>query len=316
MSAIKLAIVGVGKIARDQHLPVLAGDSDYEVVAAVDPNNRIDSLPSYPDIDSLLCERTEIQAVAICTPPQARYEIARHALEKGCHVLLEKPPGATLTEVAALAELARERSITLFATWHSREAAAVEPARAWLAQREVRLVKVTWKEDVREWHPGQRWIWRAGGFGVFDPGINALSIVTHILPRPILLQSAELSFPSNCDMPIAARLVLQGPAGLPVLAEFDFLQPGPPSWDIDVETSAGRLQLSKGGSAMRIDDEPVLHETDREYARIYARFAALIRERRIDVDIAPLRLVADAFLCGQRVTVEPFFDEAPGSAAQ
>ena len=46
----------------------------------------------------------------------------------------------------------------------------------------MKRLLVTWKEDVRHWHPGQQWIWEAGGFGVFDPGINALSIVTKIMP--------------------------------------------------------------------------------------------------------------------------------------
>ena len=42
--------------------------------------------------------------------------------------------------------------------------------------------RIIWKEDVHHWHPGQRWIWEPGGFGVFDPGINALSVLTEILP--------------------------------------------------------------------------------------------------------------------------------------
>ncbi|RAG46972.1 gfo/Idh/MocA family oxidoreductase, partial [Burkholderia multivorans] len=91
-------------------------------------------------------------------------------------------------EVAALEALARSRGLTLFATWHSRCASAVEPARAWLATREIRAVQVRWKEDVRRWHPGQQWIWEPGGLGVFDPGINALSIVTRILPRELVLR--------------------------------------------------------------------------------------------------------------------------------
>ena len=92
--------------------------------------------------------------------------------------MLEKPPGATLSEVQALVELAERQNVALFASWHSREAAAVESARHWLGSRHLRKVRVSWKEDVRVWHPGQTWIWKAGGFGVFDPGINALSILT------------------------------------------------------------------------------------------------------------------------------------------
>jgi D-galactose 1-dehydrogenase len=222
--------------------------------------------------------------------------------------MLEKPPGATLNEVAALIDLAKERKLALFATWHSREAAAVASAREWLTKRRVRNVTVTWKEDVRVWHPGQTWIWKAGGLGVFDPGINALSILTRILPQPLVLQEAELSFPSNCDTPIAARLQLRGPEGLPILAQFDFRQTGPQSWDIEAQTDGGRMLLSKGGSVMRVDDQIVVEAPDREYARLYAQFEPLVRERRVDVDLAPFRLVADAFMCGRRVSVEPFIE--------
>ena len=308
MSAIKLAIIGAGKIARDQHLPSLAANADYQLVAAASPHNKLDGIPNYKDIETLLREQPDVEAVSICTPPQVRYDIARYALEQNRHVMLEKPPGATLNEVAALVDLAQQRKLALFATWHSREASAVEPAREWLAKRKIRKVLVTWKEDVRVWHPGQAWIWRAGGLGVFDPGINALSIITRILPQPLLLQDAELSFPSNCETPIAANLTLQGPQGMAVRAEFDFRQTGPQSWDIDIETDGGRLLLSKGGSVMQVDGKAVVSAPDSEYANLYARFVPLVRERRLDVDLAAFRLVADAFMCGRRVTVDAFIE--------
>jgi len=308
VSAIKLAIIGAGKIARDQHLPSLAANADYQLVAAASPHNKLDGIPNYKDIETLLREQPDVEAVSICTPPQVRYDIARYALEQNRHVMLEKPPGATLNEVAALVDLAQQRKLALFATWHSREASAVEPAREWLAKRKIRKVLVTWKEDVRVWHPGQAWIWRAGGLGVFDPGINALSIITRILPQPLLLQDAELSFPSNCETPIAANLTLQGPQGMAVRAEFDFRQTGPQSWDIDIETDGGRLLLSKGGSVMQVDGKAVVSAPDSEYANLYARFVPLVRERRLDVDLAAFRLVADAFMCGRRVTVDAFIE--------
>src|SRR3546814_6110916 len=91
--------------------------------------------------------------------------------------------------------------------WHSREAAAVEPALAWLADRTIRRVAIAWKEDVRVWHPGQEWIWESG-IGVFDPGINALSVLTKLIGDTVLLDTAALRFPSNRAAPIAADLTL------------------------------------------------------------------------------------------------------------
>jgi D-galactose 1-dehydrogenase len=45
-----------------------------------------------------------------------------------------------------------------------------------------------------------------------------------------------------------------------------------------------------------------------EYTRLYAKFAALVKGRRIDMDLSPMIHVSDAFLLGRRVTVEPFVE--------
>src|SRR5688500_17441145 len=163
MSPIKLAIVGLGKIARDQHLPSLASNPNYQLIAVASPHNKLDGVPSYPDIETLLREQPAIEAVSLCTTPQVRYDIARYALEQNRHVMLEKPPGATLNEVTALVDLAQEKRLALFATWHSREASAVEPARKWLATREIRRVVVNRTDGEREWHPRQAWRREGGG---------------------------------------------------------------------------------------------------------------------------------------------------------
>ena len=308
MTRIKLAIVGLGKIARDQHIPASTAGDDFELAAVASPQSTLDGVPSFPTIAELLEAVPDVTAVALCTPPQVRYETARYALEHGRHVLLEKPPGVTVGEIQDLAELALSQDVTLFAAWHSRHAPAVEPARAWLAHRRLRSIKITWKEDVRVWHPGQRWIWQPGGLGVFDPGINALSILTHIIPGVFRLCAADLSYPANCDTPIAAHLLLVGPRSIPTDIELDFLYQGPPTWDILIETDAGHLHPSKGGHQLHIDAAPLPLPDRTEYSSLYAHFARLVRDRRLDVDISPLQLVADAFLSGRRIPVPAFVE--------
>jgi D-galactose 1-dehydrogenase len=308
VTVISIGIVGYGKIAREQHVAAIAANDAFELVAVASPHSRPDRLLHFDDIRSMLPALPQLSAVALCTTPQVRYETARYALEQGRHVLLEKPPGVTVSEVLELARLASQRRVALFAAWHSRYARAVEPARAWLAGRAIRSLDVTWKEDVRVYHPGQAWIWTAGGLGVFDPGINALSILTRIVPGGLILKDAELSFPANCQTPIAARLQLATLDGAPVRMALDFLQAGAPSWDIDVDTDAGQLSLTLGGSAMQLDGRPVPMPASEEYPALYAHFAQLVRDRSIDADVAPLQLVADAFLCGRRIEVEPFVD--------
>ncbi|SHL38750.1 galactose 1-dehydrogenase [Bradyrhizobium lablabi] len=308
-TAIRLAIVGLGKIARDQHIPAIAGTEGIELAAIASRNASIDGIAHFATLDELLAAAPGIDAVALCTPPQVRHAQAAAALKAGKHVLLEKPPGATVSELPPLIAAARQTGRTLFATWHSRFASAVEPARTFLASREIKSVAVEWKEDVRVWHPGQAWIWEPGGLGVFDPGINALSILTRILPRPFFLTQAELSFPRNRAAPIAADLAFSDDTGLPIRAEFDWRQTGPQTWDIRVETDTGRLTLSSGGSRLEHDDRNLIDEKQAEYRGIYRRFVELIANGVSDVDLSPLVHVADAFMLGRRRDVEPFIED-------
>ncbi len=304
---IRIGLVGVGKIARDQHCPVIAASPDYALVAVASRHGGLDGVPSYRTLDAMLAARHDLDALALCQPTQARFAAARAGIAAGLHVFLEKPPGATLAEVGILVEAARAQGVSLFASWHSRYAPGVEPARQWLSGRRIRSVSIAWLEDVRHWHPNQDWIWEAGGMGVFDPGINALSIATHILP-PFFLTGATLSVPENRQAPIAADLRFTDSDGTPIQAAFDWRQTGPQTWDIRVETEDGELVLSKGGAALAIDgrDQPLPPET--EYRGLYDRFAALVRSGASDVDTTPLIHAADAFLRGERRLVAAFTD--------
>ncbi|WP_456622292.1 MULTISPECIES: Gfo/Idh/MocA family protein [unclassified Bradyrhizobium] len=308
MTELRIAIVGFGKIARDQHVGAIAATPGATLVAVASRNASLPGLPHFATIEELLEKGPPIDAVSLCTPPQVRRAQAMAALAAGKHVMLEKPPGTGVAELDPLIAMAAQAKRSLFATWHSRHAPAVEPAREWLAPRRIASVDISWKEDVRVWHPGQSWIWEPGGLGVFDPGINALSILTHILPRPVFVTSAELSFPANRQAPIAANLTLADATGLPISAEFDFRQTGPQSWDIVADTDWGRMNLSGGGVRMAVDGNVVAEGPETEYRGLYRRFVELAATGASDVDLAPLRLVADAFLLGKRSIVEPFVD--------
>lgn len=305
MSGIRIGLAGIGKIARDQHLPALAGDAGFALAATASRNARVDGVDCYATVAEMLAARPEIEAVSLCTPPDGRFEQAIAVLRAGKHLMLEKPPAATVSEIEVLEQAARTAGVTLFATWHSREAAEVDAARAWLAEKSIAAVRIRWKENIREWHPGQDWILAAGGFGVFDPGINALSIATRILPDPLIVLNATLDIPANRVSPIAAAMGMRT-GDAPVDAEFDFLQTGNQNWDIEVDTDAGMLRLRDGGGRLELPGADPVSGPNREYPRLYRHFAGLIERGESDVDLRPLQLVADAFLSGRRVTVEPF----------
>lgn len=307
----RIGVIGLGKIAQDQHLPVIAANPAYELVAT--SSTRGLKAPGarhgFTHHGELLAH-PEIDAVAICTPPQVRHRIAREALAAGKHVMLEKPPAATLSELVDLERIAERLGAVLFTTWHSQYNAAVESARTFLRDRRVKTMLVTWKENVRHWHPGQQWIWDAGGFGVFDPGVNALSIVTRILPEPVFIEKADLFFPENAHAPIAANLDLtSGRESQRLRAEFDWRQTGEQTWTIEIETEdRAHVKLTKGGARLEIDGKLFVEEKPAEYEKIYQRFDGLLRAGEGAVEFEPFQLVADAFLMGRRLTVEAFVE--------
>jgi len=305
----KIALVGIGKIARDQHVPALTASPDWVLAATVSRSGTVECVESHTDFAAMLAARPDIGTVSLCMPPVPRFEYAEAALLAGRHVMLEKPPGATLAEVHALQALATERGLTLYATWHSRMAHAVAAAKAWLAGKAVRRAHITWREDVRKWHPGQDWVFEPGGMGVFDPGINALSIMTEILPIPVHLTGAVLEFPTNRQTPIAATLAFSGG----VTAELDWRQEGPQTWDIVVETAVGKMTLRMGGNQLEVDGIEVVgkNSTMGEYPALYARMAELVAQGLSDVDLTPMVHVADALTLGRRVEVAAFdFEKA------
>lgn len=306
MTPINIAIIGYGKIAEDQHVPSILGNDRLRLVATSSRSGQ-GVEKTYTDWRELIGNEP-IQAVAITTPPGPRFEIARACIARGLHCLLEKPPTAGLSQIADLETRAELQQISLYTTWHAQHHSTVEAAAKALAGKRIRSMEILWHEDVHKWHPGQQWIWAPGGFGVFDPGINAFSIATKIFPGGLFVDSAQLSVPQNAHTPIAADIVFSSPvADGPLHASLDWRRTEGEEWTISVETVDGEtVRLEEGGARLIVNGgEPQLDSGPGEYPDIYRTFVNLIDERRSLVDVAPFRLVADSLLLGLIKSVEP-----------
>lgn len=306
MRPIPIAIIGYGKIAHDQHVPSIAAIPRFELVATSSRSGQ-GLGQQFTDWRELIRSVEGLQAVAITTPPGPRYEIARECIAAGLHCLLEKPPTTGLSEISDLACLAEAKGVTLFTTWHAQHHSTVDAAAKALAGKRIASMQIQWHEDVHKWHPGQQWIWEAGGFGVFDPGINAFSIAKKIFPGPLFVRSADLSFPENAQTPIAADVTFYSPeTGGPLTASLDWRRSEGEKWTIAIETTDGvAVRLEAGGARLVLDGEASADSGIGEYPDIYRTFLDLIDERRSLVDVAPLRLVADCLLVGSRKNVDP-----------
>jgi D-galactose 1-dehydrogenase len=304
-----IAVAGLGKIATDQHLPCIARNPAFTLVAGVSRNATIPSVPCFKSIAALAESGLKVDAVSLCTPPSVRLAMAQEALAAGYHLLIEKPPTPTMGEAYAIIEAAQKAGRVAYFTWHSRYNRAVEEARARLAGKRVAKLKVIWREDVRHWHPGQQWIWEAGGFGVFDPGINAFSIVTRIMPEPIFVASGTIEVPANSATAIAADIRFKHADARPsdMSANLDWRQTGEQTWDIEIVTDDGlELNLRRGGSVLEVNGAVILKAPLEEYELIYDRFANLLRTNTSATDLSPLQLVNDCLMLAKPVVTDAF----------
>jgi hypothetical protein len=137
MTRTKVALVGIGKIALDQHVPALNASPDWELAATVSRSGRWKASPATPTSPpSWPNAPTSPSSRSACPPSRALPMPRPRFCRAACHA--GKPPGATLAEVHALEAMAKAKGLTLYATWHSRMAHAVAPAKAWLADKTIK----------------------------------------------------------------------------------------------------------------------------------------------------------------------------------
>jgi D-galactose 1-dehydrogenase len=299
---IKIGLIGFGAVAR-RHADVIARSQHFDLCAIASTTPVVDgpNCPVFAHHDEILADASWLDAVAICTPPGVRYNIARDALLAGKDVLLEKPPSITLGEIMALEQLARRMQLSLFAAWHSRFNEAVRIAQRLLSRRPIRRIHINWREDVERWHANQDWIWKHKGLGVFDAGINSIAILTRILPSPVIVTDSVMWSPPGRETPIAAQVkghLTDGSAELRI--DLDW-RASEDCRELRIECTDGvKLLLSQSGRSLEVDGVQIIAETNQEYDRLYAHFASLIEQRTSDVDIEPLRLTTDAFMIARQ----------------
>ncbi|WP_326794449.1 Gfo/Idh/MocA family oxidoreductase [Streptomyces sp. NBC_01808] len=126
MSA-RIAVIGCGWWSTYAHLPALAKRPDAEVVALADTDparlaaaaGAFGVPAAFPGAAELL-DAVEVDAMVVAVPHAAHHPVARLALERGVHVLLEKPMTIEPAHAHELVALARSRGAELLIDypWH------------------------------------------------------------------------------------------------------------------------------------------------------------------------------------------------------
>ena len=111
----RIGVVGIGWWATFNHIPVITGGADADVVAICDldrdrlevAGDKFGIASRYEGIDEMLAKE-KLDGVVVSTPHVAHAGPAIAALRAGAHVLIEKPMATTATDARAIAAAAKE----------------------------------------------------------------------------------------------------------------------------------------------------------------------------------------------------------------
>jgi predicted dehydrogenase len=218
-SLLRGAILGAGNVAIEGHLPGWLAREDVAIVAAADPRpaarealaERLWNLRLYETADELL-SREALDFADICAPPAMHAGLIAAALEKGLHVLCEKPLVLAADELAPLREIALRKDLALAAVHNWRHAPILAAAQTLLAEGAIGEVRFCRWETLREkpaaaaGDTGQT-NWRvdpavSGGGILMDHGWHALYVVRGWLPGAPRRVSGRLSTRRHREWPI------------------------------------------------------------------------------------------------------------------
>lgn len=130
-----VALVGAGRIACDYHVPCLKA-AGARVAAVVDPDptarRRGAALSGGTAVPDLTDLRAGVDCAIVCTPPAAHADAVRALLQRGIHVLCEKPLACTEQDAEALVEIAQARGVVLQVGYYRRFHPSTQHVRTWL----------------------------------------------------------------------------------------------------------------------------------------------------------------------------------------
>ena len=198
MRKLKIGIVGLGRVASKTHIPVLRSIENVEVVAGAEINpERADRVKNLFGLESVYCEYSdmcsseELDGVYVCLPNFLHREACARALERGLHVLCEKPMGISSEEAKELADLARRKNLILMPGYKKRYARNFSRAKKLLESGvlgKVVQVQGTFMTPgpYISWDPKSDWYLEPKWHGViYDSACHLVDLLLYLVPNQI-----------------------------------------------------------------------------------------------------------------------------------
>lgn len=190
MSA-KIGVIGCGWWATRAHLPALQANPDAIIAGIADPDAENRSRAAerfeiprervFADAKDMLAN-ADLDAAIVAVPHSIHAAMARAVLERGLHLLLEKPMTIAPSDARALAALAEQRGVELIIgyPWHyNRQVLAVRDAIADGRIGKIEYVSCLFASIVRELYRGNPEPYR----DILDYSVNPPGLRTYADPE-------------------------------------------------------------------------------------------------------------------------------------
>jgi predicted dehydrogenase len=305
MRPLRLAIVGLGVIAR-YYLEAIDASDELVLVAACDRDRaRLARLPAGVAVTEDAAGAVAldaVEAVVVTLPNDLHAPVCAQALRAGKHVCCEKPLATSAAAAAELAALAADRERILMTAFHRRYNANLAAVEDELRGARIRRARATYHEDIHEHVGDDAWYLdpaRCGGGCIADNGPNAFDALRHVL-GPLDVRAARI-VRDEAGIDVLARIELTAPGAVEAAVELSWDYPHGEQKTLAFELDGGRridVDLLAGYPAFK-------SSLSHEYRGVLADFAARVRGERpaADAGIDVARLVEQAYGVGETVAL-------------
>lgn len=206
---LRVGVIGLGSVAQNRHLPEFAAHGSVIIAAVADPDvakaariaTAYPGCRAYADFREMLAE-ANLHAVAICAPNHIHAPAALLALQRGLHVLCEKPMATNLEDAQAMLDAAAQSGTTLMMAHNQRFDAVHRTARALVQDGRIGRVlsfrSYFGTPGPDRWQPEglQSWFFQkaytfAGALA--DLGAHKVDLLPWLIGAPITLVAALTS---------------------------------------------------------------------------------------------------------------------------
>ncbi len=202
---LKIGIIGCGKITEVRHAPEYADNKDCKIVAFYD--NRIEKAEEMAkEYGAVACKNLDelldmdLDAVSVCVANFAHADVSIQALNKGLHVLCEKPMATTVEDCEAMIAAAKKNNVQLMIGQNQRFSKAHVKAREIISSGaigEVLSFRTCFGHPGPEGWTGNANSWffdkKQAHFGAMaDLGVHKTDLIHYLLDDEIVSVFAQI----------------------------------------------------------------------------------------------------------------------------